>query len=525
MNTITGKKQLLFTVLLILVAIAGCARIFQATTWGAWAFSDSASYFSAARNIMEGKGLTIQKVGGGTDHFQLFPPFYPIALGITGWVFNDFQVAARWINIAAFGLFLFLCGWALYRSTRNAVLSLIAPVLLLVSPMMLTNFTGAMSEPLFLMLWALAFLLITRMVEKPNSSHPLPFILANALLPVTRYAGIAFLFIHFCIMALFVPKPWKNRLVFATSVTLISALPIFGWFAYLYSITTRIGGRTLQVAAPFVRNFVHTLKVIYRLFRSFLPYQGLYKDILPTNVRYPLALALFVGLILSAVFLLSQRARHKEKDRSQLKDFLLYPITIIGFILFLGFAFSIAKRAYIIDLRQISPLIPMVILTSLYSLSVLLTHLKLPRVPSTIILVCLYGLVFRYYWLTSSPLVLDLQVNGYGYTARQYQESGIIDELKTIPLDRGIISNVSAFVLYYDNRLPLQVDHFPARMFGSGDGYGEKSFRVKQAALVILLPDFNNYYGERAAGLYAALMDGLEVAYQDAVGAIFYFPE
>ena len=49
-------------------------------------------------------------------------------------------------------------------------------------------------------------------------------------------------------------------------------------------------------------------------------------------------------------------------------------------------------------------------------------------------------------------------------------------------------------------------------------------FEITRLALVLLVPDFYNYYGQQAAELYSLLTTGLKVAYQDPVSAIYYYP-
>ncbi len=71
----------------------------------------------------------------------------------------------------------------------------------------------------------------------------------------------------------------------------------------------------------------------------------------------------------------------------------------------------------------------------------------------------------------------------------------------------------------------MQIDHFYSHMFGSGDTYGEKTFRSRQAALVLIHPDFHNTYGESSYELYRALTGGLDMVYQDEIGAIYYYPQ
>jgi hypothetical protein len=525
MNKETNKVRLFFLTINICIAIIGSVRIFYATNWGPWAFSDSASYFSAARNLVQGHGMILKNVDGSIDYYQLFPPLYPIVLGITGWILNNFFTAARWINVLAFGLFLFLSGLLLFNQTKKPVISLMGPAILLVSPMMVTDFTGAMTEPIFLVLMILSFILILSLIKKPSIFHTLAFILATALLPVTRYVGIGFIFINFIILLFFIQKPIKNRFLFSSTITLISSTPILAWFIYLFTLTNRIGGRGFRIKGSLINNFINGLKTVYDIFKGFLPYDGLYEGIISSSIRLNLLIAAFLLLIAASIFCLIKQPVDKKADGSNFKNHIIFPMYIIAFIIFIGFSYSITNRSYVIDHRQISPLIPMIIITSLYSFSILITNLKFLRTPLTIIAVGLFAYIFRYYFFSSRNLVRSLYENGYGYTARQYQESGIIEAVKQIPINREIISNVSGFILLYDNRLPIEPVQFEFHMYGSGDGYGEATFRNHQAALVLLIPDFNNYYGQQAAELYSVLTKGLNVAFQDSVSAIYYYPK
>lgn len=118
----------------------------------------------------------------------------------------------------------------------------------------------------------------------------------------------------------------------------------------------------------------------------------------------------------------------------------------------------------------------------------------------------------------------EMKTNGHGYSARQYQESGIIDQLRSLPENQRMVSNSAGFVLYYTNRFPIQIDQFANRIYGTTDGYGEKSFREKGAALILLYPDFRNYYGKTANQLLETITQSLDISYQDEVGGIYYYP-
>ena len=256
MNKESKKIYLLFIAANTFVAFIGAIRIFYATQWGVWAFSDSASYFSAARNLIQGQGMIIKKVTGGIDFYQLFPPLYPIVLGVSGWLLKNYFTAARWINIISFGFFLFISGLVLFNQTKKPLISLIAPALLLVSPMMITDFTGAMTEPIFLMIMMFSLLVFSLLMKVPNISYTFVFILATSLMPITRYVGIVFIFTNFIFLIFFIRKPLKMRILFSSIITFICSIPILAWFFYLHNMTGRIGGRGFQINASLAGNFL-----------------------------------------------------------------------------------------------------------------------------------------------------------------------------------------------------------------------------------------------------------------------------
>ncbi len=364
--------------------------------WGPWAFSDSATYFSAARNLIAGNGMVISKAGGGKDIYQLFPPLYPAVLGASGWLAGDLFTAARWINILAFGIFLYLSGMILFDMTGHTMVSLLAPILLIVSPMMMADFTGAMTEPLFFVGMMATIFLLQKLFKQPEKITPVAFILMNSLLPVIRYAGLAFITVNFILLVFFLNKPFKQRILSSVSYSLISFIPIAIWFLYLYPLTGRVGGRRFQLA-PFLSNLQYGFNEIAALFKTFLPYDGAYEDVISSNLRFNLAIILFGLLVLLTSSILVKHWK-QSAERTDLFTFMVMPAYAISFFLFIAFSFSISNRSYVIDHRQLSPLIPLIIMITLSSFFFLLSKVRFPSKNVAVITgLVIYGLIFRYY--------------------------------------------------------------------------------------------------------------------------------
>ena len=235
------NRNTFFLVINGLIALVGVWIIYYATHWGAWGYSDSATYLGAARSLAEGKGFVIQKSSGGIYLYRLFPPFYPIALSATTFISGNIFIAARFINMIVFSGFIFAAGYLLYQGTDNFILSIMGPAILLVSPMMIENFTGAMTEPIFFCFLLLFFLSEFRYLSSPSRTNEILLILSLSLLPITRYVGIIFIFSNLIILISFLPLAFKNRLASTLRISALSSLPIMGWLLHIYQNTNNVG--------------------------------------------------------------------------------------------------------------------------------------------------------------------------------------------------------------------------------------------------------------------------------------------
>jgi hypothetical protein len=519
-----NNKKTFFLVINGLIALVGVWIIFYATNWGVWGYSDSATYLGAARSLAAGKGFEIQKSSGGIYLYRLFPPFYPMALSAVSFIAGNIFITARAVNLIVFGGFLFATGYLLFQGTEDIMLSFMGPAILLVSPMMIENFTGAMTEPIFFYVFALFLIFDYRYLYSPSPVNEVLLILFLSLLPITRYVGIIFIFSNLIILIVFLPLAVKKRFASALRISALSTLPITGWLLYIYQNTNQIAGRRTQLPKAFWDTFSEGFVIIPGLFKDFLPYAGLYENVIPSNVRFSILLVLFVILVSSAIILLIKNFQPEDKNNNKENMLFLVVMHSFSFLLFIPISYSITERSYVIDHRILSPLIPMVILISLLSYAVVISRLKINKVYPLIAASIVGIFLFRYYFFQARTEIVYLHENGRGFASKEYIQSGIISEIQKIPSNTIMISNSAGFILFHDNRLPQQVDQFHRRMYGTGNSASERNFRTQNAALILLLPDFNNFYGDQAKDLLPVLSDGLVVEYQDSVSAIYYFP-
>ena len=514
------NKYIIYVIYLLLASIGGYFA-FHAMTWGPWAFSDSSAYIGAARNIASGNGFVILQSTGEVKPLTEFPPFFPVLLSILNGNELDYINTIRWFNIVLFFSSIFLFSQTLYIATRKHYLSIIATLFFISSPQIVTAYTGAMSEPLFLFLLLFSLLLLLLIFQKDVKIFRISFFVVSSLLPITRYAGI--LFVGIFGIGLFTGSrnaPLLIRVKNTILYYLIAFLPVGLWglsFLYKYNI---YGGKRFSLNLSIFHDIARSIIEEFMIIRLWIPYVELYLSTLSETLIISFVSIFIISLIGWTIkqFLFSNMVNESNK----INFYFLIILLFFGYIFFIGFTHSSAiPQIDIID-RMMIPIYPIWILIIFLSLDILIRKIEYRSFIITII-IALSFIGIRYNTLRTNSYIRAMSVNGYGFTARAYQHSGLINEIRKIPADREMISNLSGFVLFYTNRYPIQVNNFPNYSFGSGNSYGEQSFRENQGALIILFSDFSNYYGEQSENLLLTLTNTLKAKYVDNEGGIYFY--
>jgi len=125
--------------------------------------ADSMIYLSAADRLVEGKGLTpigyhfAPDIPSGQSLF-VFPPAYPLLLAATSLLTTDTLTAAKYLHSFLFAANVFLLGLIVFISSRSIWPALCAVGLFLTSFPVLSIYTTALSEPLFIFFLLFPFL-------------------------------------------------------------------------------------------------------------------------------------------------------------------------------------------------------------------------------------------------------------------------------------------------------------------------------------------------------------------------------
>ena len=514
------RSLLVFVLICFLVALLGAWLMAKTTEWGPWAFSDSATYVSAARNFSRGLGFVIVNSNGSQTHVTEFPPFYSIFLSFFLGNGDDPNHSLRWVNVSLYIIFLIVFGVILYITTVSNLASLAGMLFCATSPVLIEIFSGVMSETLFLPLLCTMLMLVLIYFRNGKLSVLILLTAFSCLLPITRYAGSLFVVVLALAILLFSDGSFLTRLRKTLIYASTALLPVSIWLMRLYLSFNKVGGKSLKIDLSLLQSLLQSFAAEFNVIRTWLPYYGVYSTPPIDQIIQWGFFLVFLALIISLLI----RYRAKSDMRSMdLKKFLFYIsiINLCAYLAFIALTHSITiPQIDIID-RMLAPVIPFFVI--IFALAIEKQAANRKSV-SLIILVLISLAMLRFNYMRTLSYANEMQANGHGYSARQYQESGIIREIQAIPAEQRMVSNAASFVLYYTNRFPIQIDQFANRTFGKHNGYGEKWVREKGAPLILLYPEFRNYYGETADQLLATITNGLEARYRDEVGGIYYYP-
>ena len=180
-----------FGLLLIGLGIAGALLILlRQVNYGIGLDGDSLAYLSAARSLAAGNGLVTV---GGWPVTLLWPPLFPLLIGLPGLLGLDAAAAASLLNAAAFGALVSVVGWWARRGSGSTALGLWAALAVMLSVPVSDRAYQAMSGAAFILLVVLALLAAERFRDGGQRSALIGAAVFTALACLTRYIGVAVL--------------------------------------------------------------------------------------------------------------------------------------------------------------------------------------------------------------------------------------------------------------------------------------------------------------------------------------------
>ena len=168
--------------------MAALLILLRQINYGVGLEGDTLAYLSAARNLAAGKGLVTV---AGWPVTILWPPLFPLLVGLTGFLGLDAATAASLLNAAAFGALVGIVGWWLRRCSGSMALGLWGALAVMLSVPVSEQAYRAMSEALFILLVVLALITATRFLDGGRRGALVWAAVFTALACMTRYNGAA----------------------------------------------------------------------------------------------------------------------------------------------------------------------------------------------------------------------------------------------------------------------------------------------------------------------------------------------
>lgn len=512
---------------------AGASLVAYATQRSPWVWSDSIEYLEAARNFAAGKGLVLVRATGRVVPMYLRPPFYSVLLGALLAAGLDPIEAGRWIDVSLFFSILIMLVLFTQALRESAALALALPAYFITSHIVILNFTGLMSEPLFL---ALAFSnlgLAAAYLQSGRRSLLIGSASLAGMAWLTRFAGIACVFVTTLVALAHHRDNLARRLRDSFAMVCVGTLPFALWALFV-----RSGGYF-----PGVYNLPSGA-----LWEALQPVRGAYVGLLwewlPLRLLIPISsyrgravvLLVFSVFAILAGLLLILRANRQAPSENGSTFLPTLPVLLLAFSAV--HAFVVAATYLFVVLPQPAlddrVLLPSQV-TLLTGLVLYLCHLVRHVGSRAVRLVVPLALILPLVW-TEWPetweYVQRLRAEGFGYTSKSWQQSHLVDVIRDLPPSLAIVSNDIDAVTFFAQRgafrIPELEDSRPNSLWGP---FGqdplsepERLFAEGHAALVMFSLgryQFSQIYGDQAPERLDALTHGLYILYEDWDGGVY----
>jgi len=491
-----GKQIVAFFLVIGLLAIGGISLLLYSTPKGLGLNDDAIAYIAGARSIMSGNGYREAWLAsnGPVTHF---PPGFPGVLALIGLITGlDPLRGARALNGLLFGLNILLTGWVGWRMTRSRIAGILVAVLILLNSSFLYIHTRAMSEPLYIFLMLLSFLLLDYYFASSKNYFLVALGFALGWAYLARYAGLSLLATMIAAL-LILHENWRERLR-SVAILSLSALPwILGW-----SVRNRVVGgsftnRTLGWHPITVDNWELGVKT----FAEFLAPLHSVRTVLNQNPASFEIILILIGLGLLTWVLykgLPYFFRPAQVARPDVLPF-TNALYIIAYMSALVLTMTLFDPATKFQVRILSPTYVSLLLL-LIALGTWLWQKK-HLFWKPIISLCILGLLSMF---ASGQVmsVQDFRKGGDAFAGEKWIASEAIAALDRIPSDVLILSNEPGVVYLYAGR--------PSGILpDEGPGLSDIKQAILDGKLAIILFRVNkvdeetlDYYYELGRGLY-----------------------
>lgn len=451
------NKKLLLTLSLGLLGVAGAATILYSTRWGIGLNQDGLFYIGGAESILRGDGFSYMQVGESRT-ITKWPPGYSLLLSLFGLVAPSVSEGARWANAMLFGINIVLVGIIVMTKTARLWPALLASLLMLTSSTMLGYHVMALSEPLYFSLLLAALYFLDKYIQT-DAIYPLVlsalFVSAATL---TRFIGVT-LIASLCISILiFSKRSLRQRLIDSVLTGLACSLPLLLWMVRNWEISRH--ETPLASGAEIAKMKIKTHLIELRHVKTAL--YAISEWVLPPPLPMSLQVAALVIVLLGTAFMVI-RSRHTASI-----TFVYLVLThVVVYCLSHVFFISFVSGDIYYDSRYLLP----VFLSIILIITICLGQISFKAKPfARIVVIVLCVLLPLSFIKRSASLVSKAHQHGLGLANTVWTRSAIMNQIKTLPNDVRVYSNLPIIVIYLTRRqvnaLPYKIDPNTEEPFG-----------------------------------------------------------
>jgi hypothetical protein len=519
---------------ILLIAVTGAGLVAWSTRGGIGAESDTASYITAARNLLNGDGFGIYYPSGRFVFFSYWAPLYALLMAGLSWISNSPFTLLRWIHVISFGAMILMVGWYFLYYSRSLLLSVMLSLLIAFSPLFLGVYVIAMSEPLYFLFGLAGIFGVLLYLDNQKRIYFYLSAAAMGMALLTRYSALPILATACLGLLLFLDATWRERIWKALEYTAISLAGLVVWFLLVWRNTGTLGGRQV-VLSESTRQLFNEIKAWFvKRISSWVPGENPIPWMVDPHQYRVFWIVLAVILILAFGFLcwlVFRKPGSNVSLRRRLRGIFLSSCFIILYSAFLLISYVFSARFALVD-RIFSP----IELASLFLIFNLLFLVGRPLQKKPV-----------FYTILVIPLVVWCGVNasrgvakamaypadGLGYNTQQARSSLLLSKIRALPPEIQLISNEGPYLLFHVNRFPYLISEIVQEtpiwdfsVYGSDPSDpAQQAFSLGQAALIIFPStgdDFAMLYGDHVAERMQVLTEGLYIFYTGSDGTIYF---
>jgi len=443
--------------LILVLACAACLVVLWTCKEGVGLRSDSAVYVAAARNLLDGKGLSWLSGGGEIRPLTLHAPLLSILLAGVEAVGIDGIGWARWLNAICLGLDVVLVGALIQRFTHSPWFALLGALITAVTGELFQVHVWLMSEPLFIPLMLGGVLTLHTYWHRGGRLWLILAAFALGLAALTRYAGLALPLVGIAFLWIDPRSSWKRRMGEAGWMITLGLVPILAWMIRNAILTGQTGGRAFGpnlTLWPSVRDQAMSI-----LLNWFAPL-GLVEFIMARPIPVALVLCSAVLVITLAGGLLlckSTRLNMVSDPRWSGPVLMLLCVAALLGVLFSAALFS--SPGADVDERVLSPCYPLLLVVVVEGLAWLWGKRSTALKVGVVLLVGLFlrNKAMYEYWAIRGSM------GGLGYASPAWRASETIREI--IAMDPDVIYTNNTGAVYLLAGRPAYL--VPSALYGS----------------------------------------------------------